>query len=483
MYVKFFRWATDRLDQRDGIVCFVSNNSFVDQQAFDGMRKHLARDFEQIIHLDLHGNVRRNPKLSGTTHNVFAIQVGVGITLAIKKRGLARSIKYFRVPEMWRRREKLDFLTGGHAEWRSVKPDGKHNWIQSENADEYGAYLSLTDIFDLYTVGVKTNRDDVVYDWNRGKLAARIKAFIADYNAEVYRHKSNPDADWPDQVKWSRDLKQDALRGKLVSYSDAHIRISLYRAFTRKWLYLDRVLNEEVYRCLDVFANPTLAICCCIDSQMPFSAQMTDCVPSHAPGGRPGQCFPLSHLADSALTQFRQQYTDDLITKGEIFHYIYAILHHAIYRERYGENLKRELPRIAFAPDFHAFADAGNELATLHLNYESLEPWPLESIERKGVPFSERITKMKLSKDRTGIQINESLTLAGIPPEVFSYKLGSKSALEWVIDQYQIKGDSDPNREDDPGYIVRLVGQVIRVSIETVRIVNALPPFLVQADM
>ncbi len=124
MYVKFFRSATDRLDQRDGIVCFVSNNSFVDQHAFDGMRKHLARDFEQIIHLDLHGNVRRNPKLSGTTHNVFGIQVGVGITLAIKKKGSPRVIKYYRVPEMWRRREKLDFLTGANWSGRILRQTG-----------------------------------------------------------------------------------------------------------------------------------------------------------------------------------------------------------------------------------------------------------------------------------------------------------------------------------------------------------------------
>ena len=108
-YVKFFRWATDRLEGRDGIVCFVSNNGFLDQVAFDGMRKHLLEDFEQIDHIDLHGNVRRNPKISGTTHNVFGIQVGVGITLAVKKVGARPRLRYYRVPEMWRKREKLDF--------------------------------------------------------------------------------------------------------------------------------------------------------------------------------------------------------------------------------------------------------------------------------------------------------------------------------------------------------------------------------------
>ncbi len=441
------------------------------------MRKHLAKDFQHIDHVDLHGNVRRNPKLSGTTHNVFGIQVGVGVTLAIKKGGLAPRLRYHRVPEMWRKREKLDSLAQGKIPWQSLVPDARHSWLIPENADEYAAFLPISDLFGLYTVGVKTNRDDVVYDWNRETLAARMRRFISDYNTEVHRHKSDPEADWPDRLRWSRDLKQDAARGRLAVYEDSKIRASLYRPFTKRWLFFDRILNEEVYKCLEVFIAPTRVICCCIDSQMPFSAQMTDLIPSHAPGGRPGQCFPLSHLKDSAVDQFRQQYSDESIGEEDVFHYIYALLHHPGYRERYADNLKRELPRIPFAPDFHAFADAGKELARLHVHYESLDPWPLESIERKGVPYSERVVKMKLAKNRNSIQINESLTLAGIPPATFEYRLGSKSALEWVIDQYQVKGDSDPNREDDPDYVVRLVGQVVRVSIETARIVNRLPDF------
>jgi predicted helicase len=135
----------------------------------------------------------------------------------------------------------------------------------------------------------------------------------------------------------------------------------------------------------------------------------------------------------------------------------------------------RRIPRIPFAPDFSAFAEAGRELARLHVDYESLPAWPLQVIENESLPYSERVTKMKLSENRDSIRINESLTLTGIPPETFDYRLGSRSALEWIVDQYQVKGASDPNREDDPHYIVILVGQVVRVSVETVRIVNNLP--------
>ena len=140
------------------------------------------------------------------------------------------------------------------------------------------------------------------------------------------------------------------------------------------------------------------------------------------------------------------------------------------------------MPRIPFAPDFRAFATAGKELAMLHLDYEKLEPYPLKWIETPGVPLSYRIEdKMRLNKDKSSLTVNPSLTLSGIPPETFQYRLGNRSALEWVIDQYQVSEDkrsgihSDPNRADDPEYIVRLVGQVVRVSVETVNIVKGLP--------
>jgi predicted helicase len=475
MYVKFFRWATDRLQGRDGVVCFVSNNSFVDQLAFDGMRKHLLKDFEQIDHIDLHGNVRRNPKLSGTTHNVFGIQVGIGITVAVKKQGASRRLRYYRVPEMWRKREKLDFVARGEIPWRILTPDDEHTWLAPDHSDEYRGFQAIQRLFALYTNGIKTNRDSIVYDWERNKLADRMKRFITNYNTEVHRHKSDPRADWPDYVNWSRDLKQDALRGRLAEFSEQKLRPSLYRPFTKRLLFFDRILNEEIYQWQKVFgvviAVPGLG------NRKPFGALMSDAILPLDLAFEKIQCFPVSHLNDTAAIQFRKYYSDESITKDDVFHYIYALLHHPGYRERYAGNLKRELPRIPFAPDFKAFAAPGRELARLHVDYESLDPWPLQSVESKGVPYSERVTKMKLSEDRRSLRINDSLTVSGISAEVFDYRLGSRSALEWVIDQYQVKGESDPNREDDPGYIIRLVGQVVRVSVETVRIVNSLPAY------
>jgi predicted helicase len=479
MYVKFFRWASDRLGDRDGIVCFVSNNSFVDQIAFDGMRKHLLRDFQRIDHIDLHGNVRRNPRLSGTTHNVFGIQVGVGITLAIRKKGAAQTIRYHRVPEMWRKGEKLDFVSGGKIPWKSLTPDRRHTWIVPEHADEFGGHPALNTLFGIQSRGLETTRDDVVYDFDSAKLQSRVIRFIADYNLEVDRHKRDEDADFPDHIKWSSRLKECLARGQHAHFDSSKIRAALYRPFVKRWVFFDAILNQRTGQWPNISGRalvtsdlawraPTFNV---LATEHIADLHLCASVDAH-------QCFPLSHLKDAALTQFRERYADDTITKESIFNYIYTLLHHPEYRERYAANLKRELPRIPYAPDFHAFATAGKDLARLHIEYESLPPWPLREIENKDVPFTQRVTKMKLSKDKQSLWFNESLTFADIPPETFDYRLGSRSALEWIIDQYQVKGDSDPNREDDPEYIARLVGQVVRVSVETVAIIKSLPNFL-----
>ena len=217
---------------------------------------------------------------------------------------------------------------------------------------------------------------------------------------------------------------------------------------------------------------------------------IVDLLPS---GG--SQCLPLhtyapdgsnrrDNITDWALAHFRDHYRNPSISKRDIFDYVYAVLHHLDYRARFAENLKRELPRIPLAPDFAAFSQAGAQLARLHLDYEQLEPYPLEFVESLAHPLSYLVKdKMRLSKDKTSLTVNPSLTLAGIPPEASEYRLGNRSALEWVVDQYQVSEDprsgirSDPNRSDDPQYIVRLVGQVIRVSLETVALVRSLPPW------
>jgi len=265
-------------------------------------------------------------------------------------------------------------------------------------------------------------------------------------------------------------------------------------------LYFETRLINRVYLFDHFFPNPETEdenkVICVTDvgSEKPFMVLISDrIVDLHIVGaGASSQCFPFyiydedgsnrrENITAWALEAFRDHYRNPKIAKWDIFYYVYGVLHHPGYRERFADNLKRELPRIPFMDDFRGFADAGKKLADLHLNYETVEPWPLDWLENPDLPLSYRIEKMKLSKDRASLRVNDSLTLAGIPPETLRYRLGNRSALEWVIDQYQVSEDkhsgirSDPNRADDPEYIVRLVGQVVRVSVETVGVVKSLP--------
>ncbi len=502
-YVKFFRWASDRIVSAGaGVLCFVSNNGFMDGLATDGFRKHLAQDFTDICHLDFLGNARttgEDRRRQGG--NIFhdQIRAGVGITLAIRKPSGQRAIRYHCVGDYWTAAQKeahlSSFGSAYDAAWRQLQPSAAHRWLIPENSDEFSAFACLGSLFDLHSLGVCTHRDSIVYDFQREALIPRVREFIDDYNAEVDRYKRAGKPENVDdfvryaRVNWSRDLKEDLVRGHYAEYGESKVVESLYRPFTRRWLFFDRILNEEVYRLPAIFPEgaSTVVIHCTNHQQTEFSALSADCIPCLDLGGRPGKCFPLSHLSDSALDLFREHYDRPTLSKQRIFEYLYALLHHPGYRERYAEALKKELPRIPLAPDFDAFAKAGALLMELHLHYERQQPYPLQHIEK--APFTWELTgkmagdkmtggKMKLSKDRRSLYYNDSLTLAGIPEQAFEYRLGHRSALEWVIDQYQRKENSNPNRADDPEYIVRLVKQVIAVSLETVEIARSLPAFL-----
>lgn len=216
----------------------------------------------------------------------------------------------------------------------------------------------------------------------------------------------------------------------------------------------------------------------------------TQVIPFYTYDGENGE--QRENIPLSTLVSFQQHYDDESITKWDIFNYVYAVLHHPEYRSRYAANLRRELPRIPCvskdAKTFHAFAEIGHELADLHVNYEGAAEYKLKRTENREEKLNWRVEKMRLTRDKRAIIYNDFLTLDGIPPETFNYRLGNRSALEWVIDQYQVSIDkrsgisNDPNREDEPDYIVKLIGKVITVSLETQKLIARLPPLAVQED-
>jgi predicted helicase len=522
MYIKFFRWAVDRLNGRDGIVTFVSNNGFLQGLSADGFRKHLVQDFQRVYHFDFKGNARtsgeRRRREGG---NIFSdqIRVGVGITVLVrcrKRRG--RQVRHHAVGDYWPADRKKTYLasmrTLSCVPWTSLRPSETGDWFAPETASEFSAFPALATkdakagrdqraIFCQFSGGVKTNRDVVVYDFDPGELKTRVEAFLEDYNAEVDRYRRVGGRARMDEfvhyekVKWSESLKANVRRGIYGTFDASSIRHCLYRPFAVRALYFDELLNERRYQLPQVFPTRdaerenTMIALTTLASEKPFMVLVAKILADiHLVGaGSATQCFPFyiydqdgtnrrENITDWALAHFRNHYGNKRLTKWDIFHYVYAVLHHPGYRQRYAENLKRELPRIPLAADFRAFASAGEKLARLHLDYEKLDPWPLDWLETPGVPLSYRVEKMRLAKDKRSLVVNASLTLGSIPPEVFEYRLGNRSALEWLIDQYQVSEDqrsgvrSDPNRADDPQYIVRLVGQVVRASVETVAIVE-----------
>lgn len=517
-YVKAFRWASDRIvKEGEGIIAFVTNNSFFDGLTFDGMRKELVREFDALYILDLGGNVRKNTKISGTTHNVFGIQVGVSINILVRKRYHASrgQVYYSSVNDEWRANQRLDFLdactTIENIEWTELIPDTRATWRTEGLHSDFDMHIPIGDknrsskIFASHCTGIKSNRDAWVYNFCRDTVRDNVNRMILVYNDHVRRWlQVNPKPPVDNFVSnddkliaWSRDLKADLKRGRFAEFGERKIRNAAYRPYTKHLLFFDKIIDQEISQFHRIFPtenseNENLVICVSAAGNLkPFQCLVTNLLSDlHLTGD--AQCFPFyiydengthrqENITDWALAEYRRHYGEQTITKWEIFHYVYGVLHHPEYRIRYAANLKRDLPRIPYARDFHALALAGARLVDIHINYEHGPEYPLQVIETPGMQLNWRVEKMKLSKDKTQIQYNDFLTLAGIPPEVFEYRLGNRSALEWVIDQYRVSTDTrsgitnDPNRTDDPEYIVRLIRQVVAVSVETVAIVNGLP--------
>ena len=523
-YVKAIRWGLDRIGE-EGVVAFVTNNSFLDGIAFDGMRKHLAEDCDAIYLLDLGGNVRRGVKVADA--NVFGIRVGVSINLFLKKkRNLSKKsspIFYYRTDDLWNKQQKFDFMGErqhiGGIPWQRIQPDARHTWLTEGLHAEFDSFIPMGTkeaksvkseavdvIFKTYSNGIFTGRDAWVYNFSRTTLTENIDRTIQNYNMDVARwvqqagRETNLDVfvvSDDTKIKWSSILKQQLERGHFTEFADQKIRQAIYRPFTKTNLYFDRMMNDGLLVFPSIF--PTLeteienrVIWLKVGREWPMFGLMVNQFPDRLPQGG-SQCFPFyiydengtnrrENITDWALTAFRSHYNDDTIAKWDIFHYNYGLLHHLEYRQKYEANLKRDLPHIPFTEDFWGFAEAGARLADLHLTYEAQPEYDkLKFVQTPDTPLDWRVEKMKLSKDKTLLIYNDFLTLENIPTKAFDYRLGTRSALEWVIDQYRVKTDkrsgivNDPNRVDDPQYIVKLIGKVITVSLETVEIVEGLP--------
>ena len=424
----------------------------------------------------------------------------------------------------------------GIEDWREITPDQHNDWIgQRDEAFQKfypmgskEAKAGRTDdaIFKLYSNGYKTGRDAYIYNFFQDECAANARAMLDDYQAAMKIMEEHPEytvdkaiSHYSSNVHWDGDLKKNLRQRKAVMYSTSNIWTTQYRPFVKQYCYVDYIFTQRKYQIDSIFseADTENRVICVpgIGSAKPFSALMVETMPDLNFESAGTQCFPryryeqanekqrelfddtpalrqIDNIIDTALKKFRVHYGINKINKDEIFDYVYGILHAPGYRKRFANDLSKELPRIPMAPDFFAFANAGRDLATLHLGYETCEEYPLviES-EQPGEPkpehyrIGERAMRYADKEEKAVLIVNDHIRVSGIPAEAHRYEVNGRTPLAWFIDRYRVKRDTksgivnDPNGWfKDPRDLIAAIRRIVHLSVETVRIVERLPePF------
>jgi predicted helicase len=394
-----------------------------------------------------------------------------------------------------------------------IQPDKNNNWLDLTDND-WETMLPIANketkiskdkkdekaIFKLFSLGVVTARDEWVYDFDINNLMSKVNFLINTYNSDVEKLKYIEKTAIKDnvnyQIKWSRAIKNDLYRGKKYIFNKNLILKSLYRPYTIENLYYSRELNEMQYQLNNLFDfgfinqldNKLLTISGTSTSK-PFSTlitntpfcydllEKTQCLPQYRYDSKSNR---IDNITDWGLEQFHNNYDDKTITKEDIFNYVYAVLHNPEYRKKYEMNLKREFPRIPFYEDFWKWAAWGKKLMDLHINFETVEEYQLKETT---IELNKEVYKPKLKADKEAgtIELDNQTILSGIPKEAWEYKLGNRSALEWILDQYKEKKPKDPTIAekfntyrfiDYKDKVIDLIKRVTTVSVETVRIVE-----------
>jgi len=513
MYVRFLRWASDRLPE-DGMLAFVSNSSFLDKNSFDGVRVTLEREFNELWVIDLKGDARSSGEARRQQGgNVFGdqIKVGVAVYLLVRKKGAKGfTIHYDAIGDYVGADDKCSYLHQPLSERRMtvIRPSAGHGWLNraTENVE---ALLPIADkqtkgaagnardraVFKLYSLGISTNRDDWLYDRSKACLADKAALLVRKYDTVPTGATTHPDT-----IKWSRNLKRRLAQGRREEFEDHRVVRASYRPFTPKWLYQSSLFVDEPGLSETFFpaGSTNRAICFSdVGSRTDYCVLAVDGIADLHFGAAVDAYQQVAryrytksgeradNITDWALTQFRKQYGKS-VTKDAIFHYVYAVLHDPVYRETYALNLRREFPRVPLHPDFARWAAWGEELMRLHIGYEQVEPWPLA---RADAPDPKRATgthpKPVLRSDPAlgVVRVDADTQLTGVPAEAWTYRLGNRSAIDWVLDQHKEKTPRDPTiRErfntyrfhDHKETMINLLARVVRVSMETVAITDAM---------
>lgn len=556
-YIRAIRWASDRIGN-SGIIGFITNAGFLDANTSDGVRKCLRDEFSDIYIFNLRGDIRGKSKEAAKKEgqNVFEIMTGVAISFLIKKSGKNENSKIYShdIGEYLSQKEKLALISkyssiSGISEihgWSTVEPDKHNDWFNHRESD-FDFFIKMGDkkdhksikIFNHYSCGVQSNRDAWVFNCSKFKVSKNVSSMIDVYNKERISYSNDKEININNdqmRIKWSSSLETKLKSNKVINFDNDKIVPSMYRAFSKQWLYFDSDLNHRSYQMPKIFPykgsqNLIIMIKQRWGKNGQISLMMDHVAELQTNGGT--QCFPLylyekaeddtidfgdsgdlfaakselksengytrkDGLSDDGFAYFQAAYPDESFNKEDIFFYVYGLLHSQEYRDRYADNLSKELPRIPCvktSKDFWHFSQAGRDLAELHINYETVTPYPvtLDCGKRSIKQLSNddfRVTKMKLAKkdEKHTIIYNHAITVRNIPIEAYEYVVNGKAAIEWVMDQQQVKEDNkgksgivnDANdwaieTMNNPKYPLELLQRVITVSLETMKIVNNLP--------
>ena len=542
-YKMAIRWASDRVGDQ-GIVAFVTNGSWIDGNVDSGVRACLAEEFNSIYVLNLRGNQRTQGERSRQEGGKIFGQgsrAPVAITILVRNPNASHEgcrILYRDIGDYLKREEKLAILRvagsiAGFTDWREIMPDRHNDWIVQRNEAFTKLYPMGTKdaktgaadevVFRLYSRGFVTGRDAYVYNFSLNACAKNAQNMVDDYLGALRELEAGKTTDQTidkivrrhsSSLKWDDKLKSQVQRRSTTAFSTDYIREVVYRPFVKQYLYADLTFSQRPGRTGTIFPGPDCenrAICVPgVGSTKPFSALMVDTMLDLELISK-GQCFPrfryeqhentqevlpgieaalekMDNITDTALRAFRVHYNDNTITKDAVFNYIYGILHSPIYRERFANDLVKELPRVPMAPDFRAFVKAGQELGALHLGYETCEKYPLSLMSSQdGEPQSKHFRigqrAMQYADDKkTVLIVNDYIRLSGIPAEAHRYQVNGRTPLEWLIDRYRITQDresgivNDPNEWfADPKDLIAAIQRIVHVSVETARIVDDLP--------
>lgn len=554
-YIKAFRWSSDRLDkEHGGIICFVSNGSWIDGNSQDGFRKHLEKEFSNIYVFNLRGNARTQGELRRKeAGNVFGSgsRTPISVTLLVKNphaENKKATIHYHDIGDYLNREEKLDivkkFRSIGNTEmsWKTLKPNAEGDWINQRN-DAFASFIPVepdkrgNSLFASYFVtksrGLETSRDAIVYNSCMKLLRRNMSNMVEFFNSQVEDYKNlkikKPDANVkqfietdPKKISWSSSLISHLERGNKAVFEGDKIQVANYRPFYKQFVYNGDKMIHRMGHFSNFFPlsdTNNLVICVSgVGGNKENTALVSNVIPDlHLNGDT--QCFPLYYyeennnrqptlfdtaqesddkyirrdgVSDFILERARKQYgirKADGVSKEDIFYYVYGILHSPEYRNTFTNDLKKMLPRIPLVEDvrdFWAFSKAGRNLADLHINYESVPP--CAGVEVVGAEKANyHVTKMRFPKkdQKDTIIYNSNLTITHIPAQAYEYVVNGKSAIEWIMERYQIKTDknsgitNDPNdwakEVAKPSYILDLLLSIINLSVQTVDLVNKLP--------